>query len=113
MVLAFKAFFVDLGDAVRSAVSGAVWTNLLPRYLEENLPNAEKSKAKVIFANLKTQLSYEVGSPERDAIVRAYVNFWKVQIIAATVIVAVSTVIVFTWRDLSLKDGAQTKGTVL
>lgn len=75
VVLAFKAFSVDLGGAVRSAVSGAVSTNLLPPYLEENLPNAEKSKAKAIFANLKTQLSYQVSSSERDAIVQAYVDF--------------------------------------
>lgn len=113
VVLAFKAFFAYLGGAVGSAVSGAVWTNLLPRYLEEYFPGTERAQAKKIFASLKTQLSYEWGSPERTAIVRAYMDVQKVQTIAATVVVAVSTVFVLIWRDLSLKERVQTKGRVL
>ena len=113
VVLAFKAFFAYLGGAVGSAISGAVWTNLGSRYLAENLPEATKGQAREIFASLKEQLAYAVGSPEREAIVRAYQDVQKVQTIAATCIVAVSTIFVVIWRDVNLGERKQTKGRVL
>lgn len=64
---------LEVGGAVGNAVSGAVWTNNLLQKLEAYLPEATKNQALLIYGNVTlAQTGWPVGSPERDAINRAY-----------------------------------------
>jgi hypothetical protein len=74
-VAAVTALFltvINLGGAVGSAISGAIWTANIPAKLELYLPDVSKEEASKIFGSIITAMSYPVGSPERSAINRAY-----------------------------------------
>ena len=63
---------VEVGGAVGSAISGAVWTANIPKKLELYLPDSAKGQALSIFGNLTLAESFPLASPERIAIDRAY-----------------------------------------
>jgi hypothetical protein len=63
---------INLGGAVGSAISGAIWTANIPAKLELYLPEVSKEDVSKIFGSVITAMSYPVGSPERTAINRAY-----------------------------------------
>jgi MFS family permease len=63
---------VQVGAAVGSAVSGAVWGKLVPAKLLEYLPEHVKGEAAKIYASVVVACSYAWGSPEREAIARSY-----------------------------------------
>ncbi|KAK4156733.1 major facilitator superfamily-domain-containing protein [Chaetomidium leptoderma] len=63
---------VQVGGAVGSAVSGAVWGRLVPGKLREYLPEHVKGEADKIYASVVVACSYAWGSPEREAIARSY-----------------------------------------
>ncbi|KAK0623180.1 major facilitator superfamily domain-containing protein [Immersiella caudata] len=63
---------VEVGAAVGSALSGAVWGRLVPAKLVEYLPEAIKKEAPKIYASVVVARSYAWGSVEREAIARAY-----------------------------------------
>ncbi|KAM5438871.1 hypothetical protein McanMca71_000616 [Microsporum canis] len=74
-VAAATAMFLtalEMGGAVGSAVSGAIWTTYLPSKLVKYLPDETKGEATEIFGKLTKALSYPMGSPTRDAIIRSY-----------------------------------------
>ena len=63
---------VEIGGAVGSAISGAVWTDKIPQKLSLYLPDNAKADATLIFGNITLAQSNPVGSPERIAINRSY-----------------------------------------
>ncbi|PGG96470.1 hypothetical protein GX51_07804 [Blastomyces parvus] len=74
-VAAATAMFLtslEMGGAVGSAISGAVWTGAIPKKLALYLPAESQGDAKEIFGKLTKALSYPPGSATRIAINRAY-----------------------------------------
>ncbi|KAL2384971.1 hypothetical protein RJZ90_001587 [Blastomyces dermatitidis] len=74
-VAAATAMFLtslEMGGAVGSAISGAVWTSAIPKKLALYLPAESQGDAKEIFGKLTKALSYPLGSATRIAINRAY-----------------------------------------
>ncbi|KAL2255321.1 hypothetical protein VTK26DRAFT_3609 [Humicola hyalothermophila] len=63
---------VQVGAAVGSALSGAIWGRLVPRKLLAYLPDALKGEADRIYASVVVARSYAWGSPAREAIARSY-----------------------------------------
>ena len=82
-VTAIYLTIVEIGGAVGSAISGAVWTANLPKKLELYLPADSKSQALTIFGNLTIAESFLMGSPERIAINRAYQETMNILLIIA------------------------------
>ena len=74
---------VEIGGAVGSAVSGAVWTANLPKKLALYLPPSAQADATMIFGNLTIAKSYMAGSPERAAINRSYQETMDILLIIA------------------------------
>ncbi|KAL2016542.1 hypothetical protein VTK56DRAFT_3399 [Thermocarpiscus australiensis] len=62
----------QVGSAVGSAVSGAVWGRLVPAKLRAYLPEHVRGEAEKIYASVVVACSYPWGSPEREAIARSY-----------------------------------------
>ncbi|KAI1334165.1 putative siderochrome-iron transporter [Xylariaceae sp. FL0016] len=63
---------MEVGGAVGAAVSGVVWTRLIPAKLALYLPEGARPHAHDIYGDIKVATAYPVGSPERFAIDRAY-----------------------------------------
>ncbi|KIY46873.1 MFS general substrate transporter [Fistulina hepatica ATCC 64428] len=61
----------QIGSALGSSISGAIWTNVLPGQLEERLNDATLA-AEVYESPLTVGVSYAMDTPERQAIVSAY-----------------------------------------
>lgn len=79
---------VEIGGAVGSAISGAVWTANIPKKLALYLPPNAKADAAMIFAKLTVATSYPMGSPERIAINRAYQETMDILLIIAVCVAA-------------------------
>jgi SIT family siderophore-iron:H+ symporter-like MFS transporter len=63
----------NVGSALGNAVSGAMWTQILPGRLETNLADINATLATEAYADPFTAIvGYPMGTPERDAIVEAY-----------------------------------------
>ncbi|KAI9717093.1 MAG: hypothetical protein M1828_007426 [Chrysothrix sp. TS-e1954] len=78
---------LEVGGAVGSAVSGAIWSsNILPK-LEAYLPAASKSQAATIYGDVTVaSTKYAPGTPERMAIDRAYQETMNILLIVAVCI---------------------------
>ncbi|KAI9801126.1 MAG: hypothetical protein M1833_002994 [Piccolia ochrophora] len=72
VVTAIFLTILEIGGAVGSAISGAVWTAGIQRRLQLYLPDSAKPQAALIFGSITVAQSYAMGSPERIAINRAY-----------------------------------------
>jgi hypothetical protein len=62
---------------------------------------------------MDVQLSYEFGSPTRNAISRAYGESQKYMLISSSAILVLAVVAVAVWRDIKVKGFKQTKGRVI
>lgn len=75
-VAAATAIFLtilEIGGAVGSAISGAIWTNNIVPKLRQYLPPDTLDQAETIYGNITVaSRSYEPGTPTRIAINRAY-----------------------------------------
>ncbi|KAL8370106.1 hypothetical protein RB595_000466 [Gaeumannomyces hyphopodioides] len=63
---------VELGGAVGAAISGAVWSRVVPAALTELLPEASRGNATAIYSSHVVAMALEWGSPERVAVQQAY-----------------------------------------
>ncbi|KAH0548562.1 hypothetical protein GP486_007894 [Trichoglossum hirsutum] len=106
-VAAATALFLtisNLGGAVGSAISGAIWTANIPAKLELYLPAASKEDAGKIFGSIITALSYPVGSPERSAINRAYQETMDKLLLAAICVCVPLVLLSLTMRNYNLSQ---------
>jgi hypothetical protein len=112
VVLAVEGMFSSIGGAIGSTVAGAIWTGVFPARLERYLPAEELGNLTMIYGDILTQLSYEVGSPTRLAIDRAYGDAQRYMLIAASTILVLAVGSVAMWRNINVKNFKQVKGTV-
>lgn len=91
---------VEIGGAVGAAVSGAIWSKMIPSRLALYLPPESKAAAKEIFNSVTVAANtYPVGTIERAAIDRAYQDTMRVMLI-----VAICTAIPILPLALGMKD---------
>lgn len=75
---------IEIGGAVGAAISGAIWTKMIPSRLALYLPEESKSQATAIFNSITVAANaFPVGTLERAAIDRAYQDTMRVLLIAA------------------------------
>ncbi|KAL2291938.1 hypothetical protein FJTKL_10640 [Diaporthe vaccinii] len=110
VALAVLALVTAVGGAIGQSISGAIWTNTLPGLLRSYLPEELKANSTTIYGDLSIQLSYDWGSPAREAIVRAYGETQKYMLIASLASAAGSLVWVSILKNECLSDKQQTKG---
>lgn len=104
VILALISLFSSVGGAIGSAVSGAIWTNTFGPALIGLLPEADVADAATIVSSLTVQLSYELGTPARDAIIAAYGIAQYRMCIASVSITILTLVGVCLWSDIKLDD---------
>jgi predicted MFS family arabinose efflux permease len=102
----------NVGGAIGNTISGAIWTNTFKKALERGLPESALENLDMIYADLPTQLSYEIGSPERLAIQQAYGYAQTRMLAAGTCIMGLCFVWVLMIRNINVSKTLQVKGTV-
>ncbi|KAF2716037.1 MFS general substrate transporter [Polychaeton citri CBS 116435] len=108
VALALQALFTAIGGAIGTSISGAIWTNTVPNRLVEYLPESAKGNATEIYSSIYIALSYPVGSPERDAIIKAYAVAQRYMTITGTAVLVLALLWVAVWRDIKVKDFRKT-----
>lgn len=73
---------------------------------------ADPTLINTIYEDLTVQLAYEVGTPERTAIISAYGEAQKIMCIAGTAFMALSLIWVLVIRNIRVDKTKQVKGTV-
>ncbi|RPA75052.1 siderophore iron transporter [Ascobolus immersus RN42] len=112
VVLAVEGMFSSVGGAIGSTIAAAVWQHVFPQKLREYLPESAQANVTDIAGSMIIQTSYAIGTPERDAINRAYGDAQRDMLIAATAVLAIGMAGVIAWRDIKVKNFKQVKGTV-
>ncbi|KAF9630677.1 putative siderophore iron transporter mirb protein [Lasiodiplodia theobromae] len=111
-VLAILGLFGYMGGAVGNSISGAIWTNTLPKALQEYLPAETVDQWEAIYDDLTVQLSYPIGDATRDAIIKAYALAQQRMLIAGTAIMALALIWVFMLKNIKVSDMEQVKGVL-
>lgn len=113
VVLAVEGMFSSIGGAIGSTISSVIWQSIFPKKLMEYLPQESMANYTMIYADVNTQLKYEVGSPTRGAIERAYGDAQMWMCISSAIVSIGAIVAVLVWRDISVKNFKQVKGRVI
>lgn len=98
---------LEVGGAVGSAVSGAIWSTWIPRKLLLYLPPANAADATSIYASILVSADYELypmGSPVRIAINRAYAETMRYLLIGALCCAAPILPLTLCLRNYKLDD---------
>ncbi|KAI0431489.1 siderophore iron transporter mirC [Xylaria sp. FL1042] len=108
---------VEIGGAVGAAISGAVWTQLIPAKLAQYLPADVAPQAHTIFGDVTVASNYTMypsDSPARMAINRSYQETMEVLLTIAIALCAPLVVLSFLMRNYKLDDIKQgVKGKVI
>ncbi|KAH7324764.1 major facilitator superfamily domain-containing protein [Stachybotrys elegans] len=98
----------NVGSALGNAVSGALWTQVLPARLETSLRDINSTLAAQVYASPLTAIvDYPVGTPERDAVIDAYREIQRLLTITGICLSVFLVVFGFLTRNPKLTD-AQT-----
>lgn len=115
--LAIFGLFGSIGAAIGYAVAGALWVNVLPNALIRELPSDSTDLWQEIYGSLVIQQEWPVGTPIRDAIIRAYADVQRKMVIAGSAFLPIMVICVFMFKNINVRKleaekGKQTKGTV-
>ncbi|KAF5023678.1 hypothetical protein F66182_4244 [Fusarium sp. NRRL 66182] len=111
VVLALYSMFGSIGQAIGFGISGALWTNHLPREMFKALPVEAKNQTATLYGDMRLQMQDPIGTPIRDAIVHAYGVVQREMVIAGCALLPFIAICVHVWRNKPI-DKQQTKGNV-
>ncbi|GIZ45292.1 hypothetical protein CKM354_000846500 [Cercospora kikuchii] len=107
--------FLEIGGAVGSGISGAIWTSNVPKKLALYLPPETKDMADEIYGNITlASRGWPMGSPTRDAINLAYQETMTKILTVAVFVALPCIVLAFMMHDYKLDEIDQgVKGVVI
>ena len=116
-VNALWGLFGGFGSSIGYSIAGAMWNSITPAKLYELLPEGSKDQAATIFGDIKVQMSFLDGTPERAAVVGAYAHSQRLMVIAGSCFTPLCVASIFIWKNINVKklekdQGKQTKGLV-
>lgn len=117
-VNAIGGLFGGVGASIGIAIAGAMWNNMIPDQLTQRLPEAMKANATTIFGDIRIQMSFADGTPERDAVVGAYSHVMRLMVIVGAAFMPLCLLCVFSWKNINVRkieeeQGKQTKGLII
>lgn len=105
---------ISLGGAVGSAISGAIWTQMVPSKLAAYLPDDAKNQTMLLFGDFNQALLYPQGSPVRVAVNRSYQETMTTLLTIAVCICAPVIICALIMTDYKLDEMEQgVKGKVI
>ncbi|KAM0324577.1 hypothetical protein ACHAQA_007962 [Verticillium albo-atrum] len=104
VAIATGVFFasMNLGGAIGTSISGAIWRSNLLAKLVAYLPQASKAKAAPIFQSIVVAQNFTIGTPERIAIDTAYRESQELLAIAATCALAPMVIAMWFIKNVDL-----------
>lgn len=107
--------FLEIGGAVGSGISGAIWTSNVPNRLAMYLPDETKDRAAEIFGNIELAANgWPMGSPTRIAINLAYQEAMTKILVVAVCVSLPCIVLALMMTDYKLDEIDQgVKGVVI
>ncbi|KAF2171916.1 hypothetical protein M409DRAFT_63456 [Zasmidium cellare ATCC 36951] len=107
--------FLEIGGAVGSGISGAIWTSNVPKKLAMYLPEETKDQASEIFGNITlASTGWPMGSPTRMAINQAYQETMTMILTVAVCVALPCIVLSLLMTDYKLDEIDQgVKGVVI
>ncbi|KAI1081875.1 siderophore iron transporter mirB [Whalleya microplaca] len=116
VALAIYGLFGSVGSSVGYAVAGGIWTNILPEKLYEFLPEDSKNMTAAIYGDINKQMAEPIGTPIRDAVIRAYGDVMRKMVIVGSALIPLTILCVIIWRNINVKklEGVEkrARGTV-
>lgn len=101
-----------VGNALGATISGAIWTNIFRDALARYLPESALPDLDAIYEDLDTQLSYDMGTPERLGIQEAY-GYTQTRMLSAGLgVMGLAFFWVLLIKNINLAKIKQVKGTV-
>ncbi|KAK2807712.1 hypothetical protein FQN51_000149 [Onygenales sp. PD_10] len=113
IVLALLGLFSSIGGAIGQTIAGTIWMNTFPKQLGILLPEVSKAKVAEIFSSLSVQLSYPMGSMERDAIIRVYGIGQERMLWVALGLLFLGIPCILAWKNVDLKKVKKNQGTAV
>ncbi|RTE72622.1 hypothetical protein BHE90_012974 [Fusarium euwallaceae] len=111
VALALYSMFGSIGQAIGFGISGAIWTNDLPKEMYKALPESAKNQTAALYGDMVLQMADPVGTPIRDAVIHAYGVVQRQMIIAGCAFLPFIIICVLVWHNKPI-DRKQTKGNV-
>lgn len=104
IVTALELLTTEIGAAIGSATAGWMFQTYLPTKLRENLRNMDADELKAVYGSLQKALSYPIGSDERTAIIKAWVDVMRMLSIVAITVLVPAVLFGMAIPDTSLPD---------
>ncbi|KAF2679633.1 MFS general substrate transporter [Lentithecium fluviatile CBS 122367] len=101
---------LEVGGAVGSAISGAIWSTYIPRKLQQYLPEEIAANYTLLYGDITKSsdyITYPAGSPTRIAINRAYQETMYLLLIGALVAAAPIVPLTFFLQNYKLHEMEQ------
>lgn len=111
VALALYSMFGSIGQAIGFGISGAIWTNDLPKEMYKALPEYAKNETAALYGDMIKQMADPVGTPIRDAVIHAYGVVQRQMVIAGCAFLPFIVICVLVWHNKPI-DRKQTKGNV-
>ncbi|KAF5000604.1 hypothetical protein FGRMN_1636 [Fusarium graminum] len=99
VVLALYSMFGSIGQAIGFGISGALWTNNLPREMCRTLPQDAKNQTAALYGDIKLQMAEPIDTPVRDAVIYAYRVVQREMVIAGCAFLPLVCICVLVWRN--------------
>lgn len=104
-VTAVVLIFAEIGNAIGSAITTAIWRNIMPGQLQEALEGlANQTVIDSIYGSTTIAATYPAGSPIREGTIHAYTYTMKIILIVATIFAVIPPCLVFMMKDIRFGD---------
>ncbi|KXH62312.1 major facilitator superfamily transporter [Colletotrichum salicis] len=111
VIMAILDLFGSIGSTVGYTVATAIWTGTFRKNIAKYTPAG--TPVDTIYGDIYQQLSYEVGTPERIGIQRAYGDSQRIMLITSICLLVGALGSVAMWRNLNVKKIKQVRGNVV
>ncbi|KAF5326811.1 hypothetical protein D9619_005127 [Psilocybe cf. subviscida] len=93
VVTSLVLLITEIGGAIGTAISGGIWSHMMPARLAHHLPFLSDADRAMLFGSIYGGTQFPRGNPVREGVILAYDDVMKILTIVATVFGAVPLVI--------------------
>ncbi|KAF5326806.1 hypothetical protein D9619_005122 [Psilocybe cf. subviscida] len=104
VVTSLVLLITEIGGAIGTAISGGIWSHMMPARLAHHLPFLSDADRAMLFGSIYGATQFLRGNPVREGVILAYDDVMKILTIVATVFGAVPLVISFWMPNWYLGD---------
>lgn len=104
-VTAFVLLCAEIGNAVGTAIAGAIWRQEMPKALTKHLSGLlSQTEIDAIFGSITTAATYPQGSPVREGVIKAYTHVMLLELIPATCLAVIPLAAAFFTKRVYFSD---------